>query len=295
VKELEHKLLEMNNITPAKRNDLIYHYLLNKENIIIEQKNEMKLLQAELEQLRNIMYLQTNSNNGGIRGGGGGGGGGGGQQQQSLPAPPAPSGGYRYQPPRPVATPAPSSSQYYRGPANQLSNTSLENGQMGKPEAKFIILNEIRRLKDSLITSQEEKEKTFQQRLSDSHYYLSLSQSNQVLTHRINEMNRSSLAMKELLKQKIGNDGMLEMVESLMTMGIDAYSLLGTIPNPFKEQTEDNGVERKKSDISGFEERKKNVASDGSYPIDSKNMKKRLNIPEPTDYQKALDKMFLNK
>jgi hypothetical protein len=51
---------------------------------------------------------------------------------------------------------------YYRGPGQRIpEHNSLQ--QMAKVEAKYIILNEVKRLKDSLFRLQDEKQQLVQQ------------------------------------------------------------------------------------------------------------------------------------
>jgi hypothetical protein len=235
LKELEFKLLETNNISAAKRNDLVFHFLLDKENQLLQQRSEAKLLQAELEQLRNILAVQQRHQQPAPP-----------AQQQPQSLPPAqsqqPSGlTFRYLPQpqshaqaQPVLPPQ--GPGYYRGPAHQLPNyaTGGQQQPMGKVEAKHIILNEVRRLKESLQRHQAERKELVQQRSEESERFLQLSLANQSLAHRLNEFNRSTLALRELLRQKVGQDGLLELVESMLTMGVESYPLLGTVPNPAK-------------------------------------------------------------
>jgi hypothetical protein len=195
-------LLEINGISSAnKRNDLVYHYLLDKENEIITLKSEIRLYNAELETLRQI-YQQTINPPPGqgrpqaagrnmpppvpLQ-----------QPQQQLPHPPYNMGGgsvvarplfpqsqqpqsmqqqprynnipmHMQQPSKfqhQAAPPAASGAAplgYYRGPGQRLpEHNSLQ--QMAKVEAKYIILNEVKRLKDSLFKLQDEKQQLAQQ------------------------------------------------------------------------------------------------------------------------------------
>lgn len=273
VKELELKLLEMNNISLPKRKDIVYHYLLDKESQLITSKQEIKLLQAELDQLRNILHLQQSQQQG---------------RNLTTPAPPPTASNPYYSHPANVATPYPSQigggggggGNFYRGPATNLRRVGPGQAAtgalpMGKVEAKFVILNEIQRLKHSLQALQSEKQQNQSQRLQESDHFTQLSLANQTLTHRMNEFNRSTVAMRELLRQKIGYDGMLELVESLQHMGVDPYPLLGTVPIPGS----DGGDPRQQREI---EQRIQRIArgdgrdEEGPFP---RQMLSTANIP----------------
>ncbi len=60
IQKLQLQLLEMCNVSLAKRRDLVLHDLLDKEEDVARSRKEVKLLRAELEHLRNIVHQQIN-------------------------------------------------------------------------------------------------------------------------------------------------------------------------------------------------------------------------------------------
>jgi hypothetical protein len=298
--------------TAAKRNDLVFHHLLEKENIIHQQKSELKLVQAELEQLRNILSIQQGSSS---------------SQQQRPAVPlnnnnnPNPGPYLSLPPPQQQANRFPSynnynnppsskqaNSGYYRGPGPLPQQSQQQGGTpvMGKVEAKHIILNEIKRLKESLQRFEKEKQQIVNRRTEESDRQLQLSLANQSLAHRMNELNRSSLHLRELLQQKIGFDGMVDIVESMKRIGVDCHPLLGTIPNPDQEtsaleeqqqqQQQQNGNDcyynnpnNNKNNLTG---QFNNNRGNNSAAL-SGNKKSKSN-PPVSEYQKALENVFLN-
>jgi hypothetical protein len=316
LKELEFKLLEVTGpastaTTAAKRNDLVFHHLLEKENIIHQQKSELKLVQAELEQLRNILSIQQgssssfqqrpvaplNNNNNPNPG-----------PYLSLPPPQQQQQSNRFPSYSNYNNP-PSSKQsnsgYYRGPGPLPQQSQQQGGTpvMGKVEAKHIILNEIKRLKESLQRFEKEKQQIVSRRTEESDRQLQLSLANQSLAHRMNELNRSSLHLRELLQQKIGFDGMVDIVESMKRIGVDCHPLLGTIPNPDKETTaleeQQQHQQHSGNDYSYNPNNNKNNLT-GQFNNNRSNnsaalsgSKKNKSNPPVSEYQKALENVFL--
>lgn len=185
MQQQQEKLLEIGGAPSSKRKDLVYHYLLGKEEELAEARREIKFLHSELEHLRILAVRRL----------------------QPVPKgrtlPPAPvakpgHGGYKQvsllrddgplnQPVggrvgqilgavgdgRPSAVPAVSggSGSLLRGPAPPASQTRYDPSRnrtvadkpnnvafmMSKEEARAVILSEVRRLRDSHAALQESR------------------------------------------------------------------------------------------------------------------------------------------
>lgn len=119
--------------------------------------------------------------------------------------------------------------EYYSG--DQRDPKQVIPYQMAKFEAKHIILNEIKRLKESLKTLLSNRDELSQQLSIERTNMLSYQLANQTLAEKILHLERSSSALRELLKQKLGLHVYLELIESLNAMGAGAQILNDTYLN----------------------------------------------------------------
>lgn len=222
VQNLQLQLMEMCNVSLAKRRDVVLHSLLDKEEEVARSKKEVKLLRAELEQLRNIVQQQHDKN-------------------PRIPKREEDDNEYKTPTIKRSALPASkgmvsddhwrlmnSDNSYQQGYSMQKEKkvpVSKLGAMMSKQEAVQIVLMEVRRLKDSMKKLQTHRDELkaiaaeeMQKRLDQAH-------SSQQMSYRLIDLERSASALRELLKQRVGLNAYTDLVVSLESMGVGAHVL----------------------------------------------------------------------
>jgi hypothetical protein len=221
------KILESSSLPMAKKQELVYQFLQKKEEELIDARKESRMVKAELEALRNSIANRR-------------------------PAPSSSQGGQSSAPPRmvPMSTnpyrPAPPTAghqsslhphvlhqqqqQQQQRPGLRLHPSGDEAALMSKDEAKLIVLNEVRRLKDSLTQLQSTKEELHANYATEQDKNVQLSLANQSLANRVIELERSAVLLRELLLQRLGATAVLDLTEAMAATGAGAHILLNTLP-----------------------------------------------------------------
>lgn len=196
-------MLESSDLPYAKRQELAYFYLLNKEEQISHYRKELKLVKTELEHLRNSLVIREIERN----------------EPQS---------------PEKIELPPPKMQQPYgrfpqlAGPKPPVAaNPSCPT--MAKYEARQIVLSEVRRLGESLKQLQQHRDRLSAEIAQEVDRNVELDRANRTLSERVIELERSATLLRELLNQKIGSNGMLELAEAMHATGAGASILLNTI------------------------------------------------------------------
>lgn len=236
VQNLQLQLLELCNVSLAKRRDLVLHDLLDKEEAVARSRKEVKFLRAELDNLRAIVD-KDQSRQASAR-----------QQQEDgddLPHPPTDrrpghvtdqqwrmtNGQARYDnqvpPPRSTGTPVKERRQL---PPIQKA------GMMSRREAAQIVLLEVRRLRESMARLHMQRDDLRVVTADETQKRVDQVMASQQMTYRLLDMERSAGALRELLKQRVGLNTYADLVMALESMGVGAHvlqqSALHAIPDP---------------------------------------------------------------
>jgi len=240
LQQLEEKLLETGAAPAGKRKDLVYHYLIGKEEELAEARREGKFLHSELDHLRILSARRVQP-----------------QPQRGKLSTVTPAG--------PPAVPAPRSA-YRGGGGGQSAPRTQPAGRydparyksvvdkpddvaflMSKDEAKVVILSEVRRLRDSHAALTESRNHLNNKMIEETSRNVQLTMGVQSLQGRLTAMERSANALRELLRQKFGDTGLVGMIEALESLGAGSNCLLEVAASSPTTVT-DNGQYESKQD-----------------------------------------------
>lgn len=229
LQEYEMKILESSSLPMAKKQELVYQFLQKKEEELIDARKESRMVKAELEALRNSIANRRPVSSS--------------SQTGQTPPPPrmVPMSTNPYRPAPPTAGNHhhhPSSlhphvlqqQQQQQRPGLRLHPSGDDAPLMSKDEAKLIVLNEVRRLKDSLTQLQSTKEELHANYATEQDKNVQLSLANQSLANRVIELERSAVLLRELLLQRLGATAVLDLTEAMAATGAGAHILLNTLP-----------------------------------------------------------------
>lgn len=217
LQEYEMKILDSSALPMAKKQEVAYHYLLKKEEELQDAKKEAKLVRSELENLRNTLaHRRPATTPAGLLS----------PQQPSSKHVPMSTNTYRAPPPTAPASHGNPSRPGVRLHPNMDNTPAL----MSKDEAKLVVLNEVRRLKDSLVHSQQSKDELHALYATELDKNVQMSLANQSLANRVIELERSAVLLRELLLQRLGATAVLDLTEAMTSTGAGAHILLNSIP-----------------------------------------------------------------
>lgn len=213
IKDSELKVLELTNLPVAKRHDLVYRHLLEKEEQLASCRKTINIYEAELEQLRNIIHYKAKQAAGEHH------------IPPNLPASVPTQNSYpkmSIQPPMYQSSKLPN---LFSG-GNHYGNAVTPDHGLAKIEARHIILNEVRRLRASLTDLQNQRDYLNGRVTEELEKYTSLSKANQSLEERLIDLERSAAALRELLKQRLGPQGLLDISDALNSMGAGTAAII---------------------------------------------------------------------
>lgn len=250
MQQMEEKLLEVAGAPSGKRKDLVYHYLTGKEEELAEARRENKFLHSELDHLRILAARRlqpapksranpfpgpapaapaVNPNKMSLLRG-----------PSQLPQGSSHNAGRHlaaYGPPEGAMNPGVSTQRAASAGAAQQTrydpsrNKTISDRKdvafmMSKDEAKIVILSEVRRLRESHSNLQESRNQLNYKMIEETNRNVQLTMATQSLQNRLTAMERSANALRELLKQKFGDTGVVHMMEALENLGAGSNALL---------------------------------------------------------------------
>lgn len=278
--DLEMKMLESSSLPMNKKQELVYHHLLKKEEELLEVRRENKIVKSELESLRNTIVKRRSSP------AAGGGLAAATQQQQAraaaigMKSPPSSSYSSSHKPPQP--------------PSGVRAHPSMGSGVplMSKDEARIIVLNEVRRLKDSLGGLYQHRDELQAQFATEQEKSIDLSLANQTLANRVIELERSAVLLRELLLQRLGASAIVDLTEAMIATGAGAHILLNTLPVGGRDGNSNNNAsaipQPSYSSIVGSGSGKAEYAVRRMQPKSQNVMEE-----EGSDYRNAVSSAFL--
>eukprot|EP00981_Chlorochromonas_danica_P000768 scaffold183_cov174-Ochromonas_danica.AAC.1 len=242
IQNLQLQLLELCNVSLAKRRDVVLHDLLDKEEAVARSRKEVKLLKAELDQLRRLLEdshqrnvkphednghneeeeeeeedrvtnrskpIKTSRKVGFVT------------DQQWQQRQQGINGGVNQQ----LIMPNPPARASKPSALPPVQRPLPRSGLMSRREAAQIVLLEVRRLRDSLSRLQKQRDELKAMNAEEVQKRIDQTMASQQVTYRLLDMERSAGALRELLKQRIGLNAYTDLVLSLESMGVGSHVL----------------------------------------------------------------------
>lgn len=206
VRSLEEKLISISN-QRSNQNTTAKKELMGREEEFAECRRENSLLRQELKKLNSLRETSKNQDSTTVdlpsnemKG-----------KTDNIAYPPRPESNFNAAKLRPI---------YDR-------NTGLPaiSPQMTKTDAKLIILNEVRLLRQSQLEMDRDRRELQQELQSEYSRNSQLTLTNQALEKRIISHERSSKGLRELLRQRFGASSLLDLKESLERTGAGSAAL----------------------------------------------------------------------
>ena len=209
LQELETKLLECASGPVARRKCLVRDVLFGREDELASTRKEVKSLQQELNKLNDIVLEE--------------------QKEAQKKA----TKNKKYE----LAERSPErmlskKDKNKRKPPSQLD----DNNNMSKEIAKNVILYEVRRMRFAMQELYKERASLGNRLIEETNRNAHLVSSLQVTQRRLNDRERSQNALLILLRQRVGDKGIRELIDGLESMGAGPHALLkDVVPIPMDD------------------------------------------------------------
>lgn len=212
LQELESKLLECASGPVARRKCLVRDVLFQREDELACTRREVKSLQQELSRLNDIVL----------------------EQQKEAQKKEARNKKYDLAARSPERVSS-KKDKNKRKPPSQLDDDT----SMSKEIAKNVILYEVRRMRFAMQELYKERASMGNRVIEETNRNAQLSCSLQVIQRRLIDRERSQNALLILLKQRVGEKGIRELIDGLESMGAGPHALLkDVVPIPVDDLVE---------------------------------------------------------
>lgn len=187
---------------------------------------------------------------------------------------------------------------------HRSSSPAANFDEMSRATAKMVILHEVRRMHQSHIKSSADCNRLSDRLIEETARNSQLTNSLQILQQRLTDRERSQSSLRTLLQQRIGEKGLMELMDALEDIGAGRHALLkDTVPLQKPDSLEMEELKEAGTDIAAPEVTTAPSSTPTPTPIPTHfNQKQKLpqtlNVPNaakpgsvynPYEYRKAVE------